>query len=274
MSLRESAKKFERVEKNEKIEGLREFIESAAREIREKDNVPLREDGRIDMNAFSGIHPDTPEDLRRAKEWHEEWHPNVAEEEIARKRLLSDGEKLEMLAQAVFHKNIGNRFIVARASEYDDRVNGVDTILLDRETGNLVCAFDEVGDAGGAVYQEKQKNILEKNMNQGGAELKYGISLEKTGGSKSLKLGRVEHIPVFYIALPKNKIKEGVDSFIPDSSRQSDFEKKLFEFFIASIAAQIKGLELFTARLEHRGVKSKIDEFSKIIEGLRKTGGL
>jgi hypothetical protein len=56
---------------------------------------------------------------------------------------------------------------------------------------------------------------------------------------------------------------------VPSASEQSDFEKRLFQYFIASIDAQIKGLELFSGRLEDE-LKDRLKAFGKMVDSLKK----
>ncbi len=235
--------------------GLRKFIESIAAEY-QKESLPIGADGRIMMSAYKGIYLNVDADINRTAEWRK----NDDSERL--------GEQLEMLAYAIFHKNLRSRFVVARASHHDDQVKKVDTILFDRETGNLVCAFDEVGDAGGIRYEGKKNDVLDRNLKDGGASLKYSLALKETDGKKEITLGNSEHIPIFYIALPKTEIEQGVREFNPSLTEQSDFEKKLFEYFIAAISLQIQALELGGGL--DLNLKRKLDDFKNVVEGLKK----
>ncbi len=235
---------------------LRKFIESIGAEYR-AENIPIGDDGRIMMAAYKGIYPNVDSDINRTAEWREHDDPN---------RL---GEKLEMLAYAIFHKNLKSKFVVARASHHDDQVKKVDTILFDKETGNLVCAFDEVGADEGIRYEGKKNDVLDRNLKDGGASLKYSLVLKETEGSKEIALGNSEHIPIFYIALPKNRIEKGIQEFNPSPTEQSDHEKKLFEYFILALSLQVKGLELDGGALLNPNLKRKLDDFKNVVDRLQ-----
>ena len=84
----------------------------------------------------------------------------------------------------------------------------------------------------------KVEKIMERNKS--GASLKYGLLLDENGAIKPSS--KIEHIPLFYLALPQKQIEEGIKNFKTDST--SEYEKKLFEYFILSIKTQMKGLEL------------------------------
>ncbi len=251
-------------EKRDGIEKLERFIETATAKYREE-NIPIGSDVRIDMEAYAGLYKNLPDDLAAAKKHEEEWHGNNPEE-AKEKRLQSDGERLEMLALALFVKNLGERFVVARSSPHDDYVNKVDTILLDRKTGTLVCAFDEIGDTMNADYQHKLETVKQHNL-KGGAALKYGLAVKAQEGEKRKIIpSSVEHIPLFYIALNQDRIEKGIREFMPDG--QSEVEKKLFEYFTLAIQMQINNLESYDRRL-HPELKEKLDAFKTVMSNLK-----
>jgi len=227
-----------RFEQSAGVERLRGFIESAAAETSRMHGVPLLPNGRIDMSAFRSVRRDVSADEDSVKQLQIEWYGDISQEEIERERAKTDGEKLEMLAYAIFYKNLAERFIVARSSIYDDINNKIDVILVNKETGETICAFDEVSDTSAGVdYEKKKQAVLERNKEHQGANIKYGIRLEKTGDKAGFVLGETEKVPIFYIALPKDKIERGMANFMSSPSEQSEFEKKLFQYFIASIDA-------------------------------------
>lgn len=89
---------------------------------------------------------------------------------------VAKSNQAEMAITALLHKMLKERFIVVRASTFDDYKHGMDNLILDRETGAVICAFDEVirneGDAAKApVKLEKIKKAALK----GGNEAKYGF---------------------------------------------------------------------------------------------------
>ncbi|GEM_PF-5312818 len=72
------------------------------------------------------------------------------------------------------------------------------------------------------------------------------------------------------MALPKDRIEKGLRELAMSATQQSDFERKLFEYFMAAMSLQIQGLELYNRRLDPE-LKKKLETFSKIITRLKKT---
>jgi len=54
---------------------------------------------------------------------------------------------------------------------------------------------------------------------------------------------------------------------MPDPGNQSEFEEKLFIYFVAIINAQIQALELYSRRLDPN-LKKKLEAFKRIMSSL------
>lgn len=255
---------FSTIERNDGITRLEQYIEQATAAYRAED-IPVGDNGRIDMNAYRRLYPDVDKDVARTDDWEQDWFKGIPPAEIPKIRRKMEGEQLEMLAYAILMKNLPSEFVVARASSHDDRVNKVDTLILDKKTGTLVCAFDEVGDTNGVDYENKQGIVRDHNL-KGGASLKYGIAMAEKNGKRTVTPSPVANIPLFYIALPPDRIKKGVEEFLPGTN-QSDFEEKLFAYFMATISAQVQGLELYHRRL-NPDLKERLTAFKGIVTSL------
>jgi pyruvate dehydrogenase complex dehydrogenase (E1) component len=101
----------------------------------------------------------------------------------------------------VFHRILGREFVVASASVYDDYFNGIDTVLVDKETGDVICALDEVHDEEGRARHQKKIESIIKTAKKGGAKIKYGITFEKDDktGANKLVQKTISNIPKFYL---------------------------------------------------------------------------
>lgn len=252
-----------------KIEEVKHFLGEIAEKLR-KEEIPVGDDCRVDMEAFEGVYPQAAirEDMEIVKGWQEQWDKeefgDLPKEEIEKEKLKNKGEQFEMLKTAILYKFLGGEFIVTRTSRFDDIKNKVDNIVLEKETGNLVCALDEVGDIAGEIFEEKQAQVLERNRKEKGGRLKYGIKSEKG----KLVMGEVENLPVFYFALPSEYIREGLKNLTPSFEEKSEYEEKLFTYFVASINSQIKSLHL-EPYLDPT-LKKHLDHFEKSIQKFEK----
>lgn len=229
-------------QKEEDIKKLEDFVEDISGGLNEREKeVLVDRDCRINLDTFDGIYPREviEKDKAEVRKYEEKWYKDLPEAEIRKRKSEQAGEQLEMLKTAIFSKNLHENFIVARASSYDDIKNGVDNIILEKETGNLVCALDEVSEISGSRFEQKKEEVLDKNR-KGGGELKYGIRLEKG----KISLGKVKNLPIFYLALPQRHIRKGMEELIPSFQEKSKYERDIFNWFISSLDSQIKSLKL------------------------------
>jgi len=220
------------------------YLKTSAERLR-GEGIPLTTKGdvRIDMMAFgksiySGevIAQDQRYVAMTKKQWQDERARLGQKEEDDSDKKLHQGERLEMLKTALFQKYLGQDFIVVRSSEYDDVVGGVDNVIVDRRSGNLVCAFDEVGEDGGPVFEKKKNRVMVKNE-LGGARLKYGFSVRE---GQIIILGPIDNIPIFYLAMSPDKIEAVLRSF--DEQGRLGQDGLAFKSFLDLILTQIDEL--------------------------------
>lgn len=252
-------------------------IDRMKREIKEmalglqKEGVPVDNGDRIDIRKFSDVY--SRQTIEADGAWVKDlkgiWRNAAAsshkmswlygKEQIKQKVAEENpmGRVWEMLATIILQKNLGKDFIVVRTSEYDDARYKVDNIILDRRTGHIVCAFDEIGAATDERFEEKKSKVLERNWQRGGADLKYGISFEEKAGKMALRKGSVYQIPLLYFAASKEDIKKTLGD--PSS------EKDIFRAFVKSAKEQIK--EIKNGPI-HPKLGRRLDFFESVLEKL------
>jgi hypothetical protein len=234
--------------RKEEAQKLKKLLKEI-RNVLEKEGIFVDQNCRIDINTFRDVYKyeELENDLRKIKEIKGDKEEN----------LLTDGERFEVLKTIVFHKFLNEKFIIVRASFYDDIFNHVDNLIIEKETGNIVCAFDEVSTISGPEFIKKQERFLKNNIN--GGKIKYGFLSTKEG----LKKGKIENIPIFYLALPPENINEGIRNLI-SLEEISDYEKKLWAYFLTTIENQIARLKL--ERSLNEILKARLLKFEKNIK--------
>lgn len=200
----------------EKIEKLKESLKEVALGLR-KSGFPVYDNCRIDMNAFRKVvyddkvvnqHLSTVEDLQNR--WKEERQDSRRMDQRPDWRMSGfgrdansqtdrenkSGEQLEMLKTVIFHKFLGKDFHTLRTSTYDDYRNGVDNLIIEKETGNIVGAFDEVLDSPiGERSEEKKEKIFKRNRDKGGL-IRYAFKVVNDG---SVRLERSRNLRENYL---------------------------------------------------------------------------
>ncbi|MER3570505.1 MAG: hypothetical protein C4348_02825 [Patescibacteria group bacterium] len=254
----------EKKEEEKKFKELLEFIKQIAERLR-KERVPVNDDCRIDMETYNTVYDQEiiEKDRKYVEEFKKKWFPGLSEKEIREKKLKTIGEKLEILKTTIFSKFLGEEFIVVRTSVYDDIENKIDNIILEKKTGNIVCALDEVGEAFGERYEEKKIKVLERNKKGGGC-LKYGLRVEKNKENQpKLILGKIDSIPIFYLVLPEKYIKDVIKEFIPSFDKKSDYEENLFKYFVSLLLGQIRYFKL--ERDLDPTLKERLNRFEEVL---------
>jgi hypothetical protein len=251
------------------IERLEGFIGEISAKFKQE-GIPVDEGGRVDVDQFDEAYPrriieadkawvkDLRERWNRAAVSGSQWSWILSREQILKQKTV--GDAWEMLATAILHKNLGEDFIVVRTSEYDDARNGVDNLIIDKKSGSIVCAFDDVGLVSGLRFEEKKSKVLERNWRRGGADVAYGISFEGKQMARKLRKGRINHIPLFYFALSEDKIRKCLEVF--SSTGVSREEEGIFNGFIDSFRGQIKTIK---EEPLHPKLRERLDLFERSV---------
>lgn len=230
---------LEKSEIRKNAEKVEKFMKIISVELR-REGLPIGNDGRIDARAFKRVYSngEMDSDKNYVKDRENSFkkellEKGLIEEEIEEGKLTAESERFERLKTAVMHKAFGEKFAVARSSRYDDIKNGIDNVIMEKETGNIVCAVDDVAaDENSERFKEKKKRVMEKNMS-GGGTLKYGIT--KNRGKKYFN-----NIPIFWLDLNKEDLIKAEENFNPLEKELSDNGKELASDFLSSIREQIE----------------------------------
>ncbi|MFA5841143.1 MAG: hypothetical protein WC847_02645 [Candidatus Paceibacterota bacterium] len=154
---------------------------------------------------------------------------------------ISKSNQAEIVITALLHKVLKEKFLVVRSAVFDDYKHGIDNLILDKETGMVISAFDEVIENLGDKDKGPSKKIekIKKIALKGGTEAKYGIALK----DNQLTRAHTRNIPVFYLTLEGKNLTELADSLFKDSDNNADVEVKLFSHLVQSIREQKQMLE-------------------------------
>ncbi len=240
----------------EKLERLMSAIAQKQNQELFFDGVPLlKDDCTINMEAFGGAAEDEKkiweQDVKNSaaqnqnvQEYYKAKYNAEGPEQIVKQFRQNREEhasvQLEKAVTAIFYKILKSEYVVVRSAVYDDYFNGIDNVIVNKKTGDIICAFDEVhGQEGQERYDEKKRLKFERSKRQG-SELKYGIGLENGRLAKK----SIKNIPVFYLALSSGEFKEllGRMNFDAESS-PNEAEKATFDKLLGSLKSQANQLE-------------------------------
>jgi len=169
----------------------------------------------------------------------EKYGSKTEDEVIAKWRENKSREKngqMEMAVTALLAQKLGKDFLVVRTAPYDDYKNGVDNLILDRMTGEVVGAFDEVHEGGDGQRTKEKETKIKKIDWQGGAQIRYGLKLV----DGKLVRASLEGVPVFYLGLKSSELMELEQGLGEGDSKKTE---KIFRILLASLATQHALLE-------------------------------
>lgn len=256
--------KIELPEKKIRPEEYREFLEHKLADNGREVNEELGEDflddkGTVLMSGGADLESDQKFVVDLENNWAREQHKTVEEWRYSKDK--NPATITEMAVTASLHRLLKERFIVARASVYDDYRYGIDNVLIDKETGAVVCGLDEVlgheGDDGAAKKEEKIKKILAK----GGASLKYGATIKEG----KLERQSLKNIPTFYLSLSKEEL-DNLLKDLKDNNEATDRERALAAKIILSLEQQA---ERNMAEVKNETLANNFESFKASLEVIK-----
>ncbi len=189
-----------------------------------KEGIAITDDCRIDMDMFKEIF--SAKDIELDKKYIETMKKKFEEDS-------QKGDPMELLTTIIWNKILGDKLIVVRTSVYDDIKNGVDHLIIEKNTGKVICAIDDVASISSFNFHDKKDKTSQVNTKK----IKYGMISK----NEQISLTSLENIPVFYLGFDlKNMssiIKEMSNSF---DDKPSETEKKLMNYYLGILEMQIK----------------------------------
>lgn len=173
----------------------------------------------------------------------------------------SKSGQTEMVITALLHKMLRKDFLIVRSAVIDDYKSGMDNLILDKQTGEAICAFDEVHEGGEGEQTDKKKEKIKKIVMKGGVGAKYGIGLE--GGK--LKRTKMDKVPVFYLRLKSEDLLKLMAEMHDDLGEQSPIEQSVFADLVKSLREQ---KEMLSTLNLPPVIKEKLGNFENTLQKL------
>lgn len=231
----EKKKKDRDLTKESNLESYLPFLKEALSKIAEKKNLDfpdfLDDDNRI---SIKGKNDEGDRKLVSAQKEAFRTAAGKTLEDWQRDTEKNASSLTEMALTILLQKYLGDDFIVARSSEYDDYNNGVDQVIIYKPTGEVVCGFDEVIGKDGNDGGEKKKEKLEHIMARGGAHIKYGAKLE----NGKLVRAELKNVPAFFMGINKIELGELLESLKNNPDKNGEIEERIFSKLLSSLESQ------------------------------------
>lgn len=117
-----------------------------------------------------------------------------------------DGAIAEAVIAAVLDVKLGDRYLIVRSNAYDDYAGGVDHLIVDRQTGDVVCAVDEVvADEADQRLSAKQQRA-ERRSEHHGSTVRFGVTFEHG----RLVRKQLEHLLTFIVPVARDTLRSAL----------------------------------------------------------------
>lgn len=135
--------------------------------------------------------------------------PDAVEQRLQKARDAQaehDGAIAETVIAAVLDTKLGDRYLIVRSNAYDDYAAGVDHLIVDRQTGDVVCAVDEVvADETDPRLSAKQQRA-ERRGEQRGSTVRFGVTFEQG----RLVRRQLEHLLTFILPVSRETLRSAL----------------------------------------------------------------
>jgi hypothetical protein len=168
----------------------------------------------------------------------------------------------EMAITLVLHKFLKDNFIVARASKYDDYNYGVDNVIIDKNTGSIICGFDEViGLDETRDGSEKKMKKVKNKLERGGTAIKYGATIV----DGKIVRQSFKNIPTFYLSLSKQDLGQ----LLVDLQKNDDTSEVATRIFGQLISSLEEQYSVFKDLNISNNVRNNLEKFAESLSAIK-----
>lgn len=235
-------------EKKDYSEILNSGLEKMSQKINDSFGYFLKNDGSVAMDSpgYKFFDKDLDQEYIDKREAKFASDSNKTREEWTGDRERVPGIVTEKVLTLILNKVLGDNFIISRTATYDDYRHGVDTLIIDKNTGTPVCGVDEMGSNDQYSYRNKGQKIYDI-IGHNGAFVKYGATF-KHG---KLQQKSIRNVPAFYLSLDGADLEKVLPAISGDEI--SEVELGIFQRILNSFDNQI-----FTLYKDHINLKEDI----------------
>ncbi|MCX6737030.1 MAG: hypothetical protein NTW73_03045 [Candidatus Parcubacteria bacterium] len=171
----------------------------------------------------------------------------------------------EKIVTYLLAKYLGDDYIVVRASLYDDYFNGIDTMVIEKETGRVICTLNEVcGNEEQSGPQGKKNKVIEMNLRgyysnpdtgekteqkgeeHFGTRCVYGVkskNFKTPGETEEIEHCEIDDILLLSVPLNMSEIDEVLIGLTDDKSELGGRESEIYDQCINKLIYQAEELQ-------------------------------
>ena len=199
---------------------------------------------------------------------HEKSREEIDDEILTRWRTetdFKDTRLVEMAVTACLSRALGKRWVVAGTTKYDDYKHGVDQVIVDRTTGQVVAAFDDFANTASSERKESKYQQVHESARKGGAKITFGFSFSVG----KLIRRRLQHVPVFALETSKSEAVAALQEMSQTLEREpGEKERALSKKLITSLVKQANTLAKDTSI--HPSIRQGAELFAKSLSEFKR----
>lgn len=171
---------------------------------------------------------------------------------------------LEKAITVLLHKVLAKDYLVIRSSKFDDMENGIDNLLVNKHTGDVLCAFDEINSYHDGKRLSEKMEKIKKKMKKGGSAARYGLTYKKG----KIKKTSFDSLPNFCLALSDEEAEQAFQDIDPDIHKEpSEKEIALIKLLFSCVDEQIA--DLLAEPEINDSIKNKIQNFQNLSDYIK-----
>lgn len=246
-------------------EGVRKLgvlLEKVSAHFESSLGIGMDAEGAMDMDWFVETGYYTEQEVAQDKEAvadrEEIFARDVAAKGSAHEKRNTIANAFEKVVSVVFHYALQAKGLAAvPAARYTDIFDGVDSFIIHKETGQVICAIDDTNSNLKNIIQgSKLDSMLRRNEEK--KIIKYGIALNEEDGKwhpSELKQGDA---PLAYLSAPRDDVIEFIDKLAAlDVDYDEDIENLCDDLFTKLIGSLYQSLDHIMLNIPGQGKKGK-----------------
>ena len=241
---RASAEKKESLDLNpEGLKNLGLLLEKVTTYFESKLGIGIDKNSEVSMDWFSETGYYTEEEVERDKrdvaKLEEKFAHSDASKNPDHQKINEIAETFEKAVSVIFHYALKAKGLsIIPTARHTDIFDGVDSFIIDEDTGQVICAIDETtSNRDNIIRGSKLDNTIKRNKEK--KIIKYGIALNKENKKWYPHEIKREDAPLAYLSIPREEVVQFIEKLAKtDVDYDEDVEvlcDDLFEKLINSL---------------------------------------
>ena len=262
----------------EGVKNLGALLEKVSTYFESSLGIGMDAENAMDIDWFVETGYYTEEEVAQDKEAvadrEEIFARNDAAKGSAHEKRTIISNAFEKVVSVVFHYALqAGGLSVVPTTRHTDIFDGVDSFVIHRETGQVICAIDETNSNLKNIIQgSKLDNMLRRNEEE--KIIKYGIALNEADGKwypSELKRGDA---PLAYLSAPRDDVIDFIDNLAAlDVDYDEDIENLCDDLFVKLINSLYQSLDHIMLNMPGKDKKGR-KKMQGLIDLIQKETGL